>query len=57
MTVGDIVALVLVGIAMVCAVVFSVRRRKKRGGGCGCGCGNCHGCLPGESRKKKENKK
>lgn len=57
MTVGDIVALVLVGIAMVCAVVFSVRRRKKHGGGCGCGCGNCHGCPPGESRKKKENKK
>lgn len=55
MTVGDIVVLVLVGIAMVCAVVFSVRRRKKRGGGCGCG--NCHGCPPGESRKKKENKK
>ena len=38
MSPADIVVLLLVAAAIVCAVVHSVRARKKRGGGCGCGC-------------------
>ena len=42
MSPADIVVLLLVAAAIVCAVVHSVRVRKKRGGGCGCsGCTKC----------------
>lgn len=53
MTAADIVVLVLVGAALVAAVLFSIRSRKKRGGGCGCGCSGCSGC-PSASEKNKE---
>ncbi len=44
MSPADIVVLLLVAAAIVCAVVHSVRARKKRGGGCGCGCSGCTTC-------------
>ena len=43
MSPADIVVLLLVAAALVCAVVHSLRARKKRGG-CGCGCSGCPGC-------------
>lgn len=42
MSPADIVVLLLVAAALVCAVVHSLRARKKRG--CGCGCSGCTGC-------------
>lgn len=51
MSPADIVVLLLVGAAIVCAVVHSIRARKKRGGGCGCGCG-CSGCTGCDNKKK-----
>ncbi len=53
MTAADIVVLVLVGAALVAAVLFSIRSRKKRGGGCGCGCSNCSGCPSASEKNKK----
>ena len=53
MTAADIVVLVLVGAALVAAVLFSIRSRKKRGGGCGCGCANCSGCPAASEKNKK----
>lgn len=53
MTVADIVVLVLVGAALVAAVLFSIRARKKRGGGCGCGCSDCSGCPSASEKNKK----
>ena len=44
MSPADIVILLLVAVALVGAVVHSIRARKKRGGGCGCGCSGCTGC-------------
>ena len=40
MSPADIVVLLLVAAALVCAVVHSLRAREKRGG-CGCGCSGC----------------
>ena len=53
MTAADIVVLVLVGAALVAAVLFSIRSRKKRGCGCGCGCSNCSGCPSASEKNKK----
>ena len=53
MIAADIVVLVLVGAALVAAVLFSIRSRKKRGGGCGCGCSNCSGCPSASEKNKK----
>lgn len=53
MTAADIVVLVLVGAALVAAVLFSIRSRKKRGGGCGCGCSGCSGCPSASEKNKK----
>ena len=53
MTAADLVVLVLVGAALVAAVLFSIRSRKKRGGGCGCGCSNCSGCPSASEKNKK----
>lgn len=44
MSPADIVVLLLVAAALVCAVVHSLRARKKRGCGFGCGCSGCTGC-------------
>lgn len=53
MSAADIVVLVLVGAALVAAVLFSIRSRKKRGGGCGCGCSDCSGCPSASEKNKK----
>ena len=53
MTAADSVVLVLVGAALVAAVLFSIRSRKKRGGGRGCGCSNCSGCPSASEKNKK----
>ena len=53
MSAADIVVLVLVGAALIAAVLFSIRSRKKRGGGCGCGCSDCSGCPSASEKNKK----
>ena len=44
---------IVVGAALVAAVLFSIRARKKRGGGCGCGCSGCSGCPSTSDKNKK----
>lgn len=52
MNVVDIIVLAVVGIALIAAVVFSIKRRKKKGG-CGCGCSCCSSDCPAKKQNKK----
>ncbi len=45
----DIIILAVVGVALIAAVVLSVKRRKKKGG-CGCGC--CSSDCPAKKQNK-----
>ena len=47
----DIIILAVVGVALIAAVVLSVKRRKKKGG-CGCDCGCCSSDCPAKKQDK-----
>lgn len=47
----DIIILAVVGVALIAAVVLSVKRRKKKGG-CSCGCGCCSSDCPAKKQNK-----